>query len=324
VSESVRRPFVLCAVAAGPRVGFGHLVRCGVLVDALGASRQLVLRGPAQARDVALRQGWAVHVGRHVAECAWPDLLVVDDPSATHARRWIRLVRRLGIPVVALADGSPTHGRGADLIVDGSLVARPRAGAHALAGPGYAILSGRVAMRRALRGARESRRVLVALGGGAHVRRLGVAIAAALAAAPAHLSVDLAEGFSLGGHRPRLPAGCRWVHAPHGLEARLAAAAVAVVAGGVTMYEACALGTPTVAVPVVRAQRPAIVTAARAGAVVGVPNAGRPAVSVAAAVRQLIASPARRAQLGRRARRLIDGAGTARVVARIRASRRHL
>jgi spore coat polysaccharide biosynthesis predicted glycosyltransferase SpsG len=92
------------------------------------------------------------------------------------------------------------------------------------------------------------------------------------------------------------------------------------VAGGLTLYEACALGTPVVAVPVVPGQRPALAAAASAGAVVRV--AARyehhVPVEVAAAVTAVISTPALASGLGRRARRLVDGQGSVRVAARLR------
>ena len=57
--------------------------------------------------------------------------------------------------------------------------------------------------------------------------------------------------------------------ARHGLHDELARAGVAVVGGGVSLYEACAHGVAAVGVPVVAAQRPtvaAFVTAARRAA----------------------------------------------------------
>ena len=46
------------------RLGFGHLVRCGVLADALGVRRELVAsRTVTRRASPALRLGWTVHQG---------------------------------------------------------------------------------------------------------------------------------------------------------------------------------------------------------------------------------------------------------------------
>src|SRR5690606_17463728 len=91
----------------------------------------------------------------------------------------------------------------------------------------------------------------------------------------------------------------------------LARASVAVVAGGVTLYEAAALGVPVVAVPVVAGQRPAVAAFDRAGAAVAASPGSPRAIARAAVV--LLRDPSRAGQLGRRGRRLVDGRGAERV-----------
>ncbi|HVW06615.1 MAG TPA: hypothetical protein VHB78_16540 [Vicinamibacterales bacterium] len=318
--ESRRPPFVLFAVAAGPEIGFGHLVRCAHLADALGVSRELALRGSVRTLHTALRFGWSVHRGPRLLEHTSPDVLIVDDPSASHTAEWVRRARRWRVPVVTIHDGV-ARPVSSDLAIDGSLVARPSDRARRIAGPAFAILNAAIAARRAHPVRREPGRVLVALGGGAHVRTLGAALARAIVVALPSVRVDVAAGFVLDGRRPALPSRCRWIAAPDGLADRLASAGAAVVAGGVTLYEACALGTPAVAVPVVAAQRPAIAAAAAAGAVMTVTTSrpSRVAQDVARLVSIVMTMPAMSEALSRRASRLIDGEGAARVAARLRA-----
>ncbi len=314
-----RRPLVLFAAAAGPDMGFGHLVRCGVLADALDAPRELALRGQPSARLTALEFGWTVHCGRGLTRLLQPDLVVVDDPSRVHRERWVRAARRAGVPVAVIVDGDGA-GIDADLIVDGSVVARPDARIHRCAGPSFAVLSPAVASRRSRPIARDARRVFVALGGGAHVRRVGAAIAQAIVDAVPGARVDVASGFTDAPEAP-LPDGGRWIHAPRGLVDHLASAGAAVVAGGLTVYEACALGTPSVAVPMVDAQRPAVAALASAGAVLAV-TAGRRVPSpssVAGAVARVLSDRRLASALAARAARTIDGAGAARVAARLHA-----
>jgi hypothetical protein len=288
------------------------------VADLLHAPRELTLRGASTARLAALRLGWTVHRGARLENALLPDLIVVDDPSAAHRERWVRLARRARIPVAVLCDGD-SDGIDADLIIDGSFAARPDHQTHRCAGPAWAVLSPTIHARRQRPLARDGRRVLVTLGGGAHVARLGVAIARAVVTAAPDVRVDLASGFTAAARRP-LPAGCRWVSAPSGLAAELASASVAVVAGGVTLYEACALGTPVVAVPVVEAQRPAIEAAVAVGAAVSIPRGTptRSAAAVAAAVSELLDDRRRAAALGAVAARLVDGAGAMRVASRLR------
>ena len=66
---------------------------------------------------------------------------------------------------------------------------------------------------------------------------------------------------------PALP-GATWIDVQDGLAEQLSVASVAVVAGGVTLYEACALGVPVVAVALNAAQHVTIRAVARRGAAV--------------------------------------------------------
>jgi UDP:flavonoid glycosyltransferase YjiC (YdhE family) len=129
-----------------------------------------------------------------------------------------------------------------------------------------------------------------------------------------HVHVHIAAGF-VDARLPLLPVGSRWVNAPAGLVDEFAAAGVAVVAGGMTMYEACALGTPTVAIPVVPAQRAAIEAAAEAGAVRTTPR--KTPRDIARAVGLLIGNSSAAAAQAAVASRLVDGRGAERAAARL-------
>jgi spore coat polysaccharide biosynthesis predicted glycosyltransferase SpsG len=306
-------PFTLFVSAAGPEMGFGHLVRVTRIADALGARRELVLAGSTDALGVALRFGWTVHRGRDPIAALDPELVVIDDPSAARRAAWVRRARAAGIPVAVLEDGRETSSN-ADLVIDGSVASRPSATETRLAGAPFAIVDPAIAGLRKRPG-RTNGRVLVALGGGVHVRRRGAAIARAIVEAVPHAHVDVAAGFSEVRRLPALPAGCRWITAPNGLARQLARSSVAVVAGGITLLEACALGRPTVALAVVPAQRRAIRAAIAARAAIGtlVPDVRANIRHAAGAVAELLSSPSEAHALGARAGRLIDGFGAVRV-----------
>ncbi len=302
-----RSPYVLFATAAGPSMGFGHLVRAGHLAAQMEVRREMALRGPAVAIDAALGLGWTVHRGSPSQLAAtMPDLIVVDDPSAVERRRWVRAARRLGVLVATIHDGS-LHDTRSDVMLDGSFMAASVANLTANVGPSFAIVDPAIAERRARPSRRRRRHVLVALGGGRHVRTFGVRIACELIGLAPDATVDLAAGFAAAGPLPELPAGCRWLTGQRSLVDALASTTVCVIAGGVTLYEACALGTPIVAVPIVPGQQPAARSAARQRlAVVAT------VTSAAAKARHLLDSPTRAAAMGRRASRAIDGRGTTR------------
>ena len=156
--------------------------------------------------------------------------------------------------------------------------------------------------------------MLVALGGGAHVRRAAVTLVAAIVSSCPDADVSVAAGLT-DGPLPQLPAG-RWVVQRSGLVRTIALADVVIAGGGITLQEACALGVPTIGLAVVRAQRPAIVSLARRGAVI---DGGGPSLTsgtarrVARAVARVLSDAADRRNLARQGRRAIDGQGATRV-----------
>jgi len=164
---------VLFRTAAGPRRGFGHLARCGVIARVLGTGRDLSLRGSAVTVRAAKALGWRViaHAGTPAAllRRLVPVMLIVDDPSARAALGWVRAAQRLRIPVASVHDLGLGRA-GADLTIDGSL--RLPAGRRPadLQGPAFAVLHLEIEALRARARRREPNRVLIALGGGAHIR----------------------------------------------------------------------------------------------------------------------------------------------------------
>ena len=326
------RPASLFRVAASPRIGFGHLVRAIHLASALGIAPRVSIRGTVAAVATARRLGVEVLAATHDA-LVDPDLalVIIDDPSRAAAERWLRAARRAGVPVASFHDVgiAPLT---SDLAVDGSLGARRVRGlgvnaAACRLGTAYAVLRpGLGGVRSRPRGLvpSESATVLVGLGGGQQAGA-GLCIArnlrAGLDSIPGlsrvrvllSLGLDSAADCRLAG----LPAGIDVVP-PARFRAALAEATVAVVAGGTTLYEACALGTPVVAVPVVPGQATTVRRFVRAGLAAGVRSpagVGTGAWGRAAAVAalDLLADPVRRRDLSRRGRLAIDGRGAERV-----------
>jgi len=303
---------VVIRAAGGPRRGFGHLVRCARLAEALGVRPVLSVRGGREARRVAARLGHRVVGGTAAQVLAReaPDLVVVDDPNRAAAERWCRAARRHRTPVASVHD----LGLGrcdSDLEIDGSI--RPLRGRRAgrtLAGPRYAVLDPALAALRGRRRAPATPRVLIALGGGA---RAGLAwkLGRQIAGRRPDVDVRVAGGFVAAPPRTAM-ANLRWLPPADGLARELAASTVALVAGGVTLYEACCLGVPAVAAAVVDRQRPTIRAFAAQGAAIDAGSARRGARAVQA-VLALLDDTGRRRTLGRRARARIDGRGIWRV-----------
>jgi spore coat polysaccharide biosynthesis predicted glycosyltransferase SpsG len=322
-------PRVLFRVAAGPRTGFGHLIRASSLADALGVQLLVSLRGPRAAGDVARRLGGRVLDGGGAAGVLShhaPELLVIDDRVASATCRWRSAARTLGIPIVSLHDLGIGPGD-ADLIVDGSVGAErlwrnAARGATTLLGPCFAVLNPRtIGARRDPGGARAAQTVVIALGGGPRrdaARHLAVEILRRCPGA----TVSVAGGFM--GNDPEVAGRTvSWIP-PSSLGPSLASATVAVVGGGVTLYEAAALGVPTVSIAVVASQRPTVEAFARSGAAIdgGLLGSGRSRDRVLEAVARQAAGLLRNAVARRRlagaARKLVDGRGAHRVAGAVR------
>jgi UDP-2,4-diacetamido-2,4,6-trideoxy-beta-L-altropyranose hydrolase len=320
---------VIFAAAAGPTIGFGHLVRCRSLARALGVEPVVVVRGTPATRRRAAGSGWRVATVRSGDDLQrlGPDVLVVDDPSIKVVRTWVRRARRIGVPVATIHDLG-IAAIDSDLIIDGSV--QPPRGVDgrcgSLRGLLYTILDPRVREIRERVDRPVPRRVLVALGGGS---RLAIAarLVRAIAARIGDVEIRAAGGFASGRRMPALRGGT-WIHPLHGLAEELSLASVAVLAGGVTLYEACALGVPSVAVALNSAQHVTIRALARRGATVDAGSASgfsrkrnmaaKALDRVAREVDRLIADPAARRRVAIAARRLVDARGAARVAARLR------
>lgn len=312
---------VLFRAPAGARRGFGHLLRCRSLARALGVRPLIAIRGTRQSVDVALRLGCDVvtQPTDRVLTAIAPDVVVVDDPVPAHAASWMKAARGSGALVVGVHDLG-IGWLGGDLLVDGSIVPAPairrRGGmtgaAFAILDPGLAVVP-RPGVRRS--------GVLVTLGGGPRAHT-ACAIAAEIGRRAPEVGVRIIGGFVSAGP-PKgawrlLPPNVTWVGASSNLAEELASAAVAVVGGGMSLYEACALGAATVAVPVVPAQRPTVAAFVAAGAALGRPRGPMRPALIAADALQLLGERGLQRRLVRAAQRLVDGQGAVRVADAIR------
>jgi UDP-2,4-diacetamido-2,4,6-trideoxy-beta-L-altropyranose hydrolase len=321
---------VLFRVAGGPRVGFGHVLRALSLARALDVRPRMSIRGARPTREAAARLGGAVDlcINPQDLDPTQTRVLVIDDPSSGAARPWVRAARQRGIGAVSLHDLgiAPLP---SDLAIDGSVApGRHASAARVLRGLRYTVLDPRLEALRSLTG-RQARkgtpRVVVSLGGGARAA-LALRLAQAIRRAAPDADVRVAAGFVAGG--ALRSDGVRAI-APTAFRRELARATAAVLAGGVSLYEACALGVPAVALSVVDAQMPAVRAFSRRGVALdaGRVHASAPAQAaqiahrVATMTAQLLASPAAQRRLARNAGRAIDGRGAHRVADAIRALR---
>jgi UDP-2,4-diacetamido-2,4,6-trideoxy-beta-L-altropyranose hydrolase len=323
-------PSVVLRCDAGPTIGVGHVMRslalgvalreAGAVVTLLGTALPGGLHDRAHAAGIEVGVlDPSVPIGGDADADALgalgADLAVVDGYAfgPSYFRRLVTMTRHAVVD--DLADGWYAT---ALAVVNPNLPAQPDwyvrsvgPSCRLLVGAPYALIRPEVVARRAsaperVPGGRP--RVLVAIGG-TDVRGVAAGVAAVLAA-PGDL--DVAVALAQTGADP--PAGAR--RADPDIAGELAAADVAVIGAGTTLWEACCLGTPAVALVVADNQLPSGGAAAAAGvAHVIEARADLDPGRVAGEVRRLLASPHERSAMATRGRDLVDGRGAGRVAA---------
>lgn len=193
-----------------------------------------------------------------------------------------------------------------------------------LAGPRYALLREEFAQLRAETGVKDGvvRRMLVLLGGMDSRNETAKAIDAIARLRDQPAVVDVVIGMQ---HPARQDIaalcdryGYRCHVQPYNIAELMARADLAIGATGSTSWERCCLGLPTVCFTHAANQVPIAEGLAAGGAIVNLGDgADLCAEDIAAAVQQLIDSPARRRMLSQNARHLVDGLGASRVIDRM-------
>lgn len=324
----MRKPsgtFALLRVAAGPRIGYGHVRRARVLSDALDARCVLSVRGAAG--DAETPAACVEDRPDAVLALVGPRVLIIDDPSTRHAAAWCAAARRLGVPCVSVHDLGLARVP-SDLAIDGSVIspATRWPARRLLRGPRYAVL-GPILMSRPRR---HVARVLLTLGGGPRPALLQ-AIVAALRRRWPHLEITCPSWAGNQVVGAEQVATAETVGPPRrggrlalrGLSQAFRDTDAAILGGGVSLYEAVAAGVPSVALAVVKAQRPTVRTFARhrlvrsAGSAEGVAPA-RVAARVVRELSALIEDHDWRRDVRARGPGLIDGQGVRRVALAVR------
>lgn len=337
-------------VDAAPALGSGHAVRCLTLADALAGQghscRFLVRQMPKALRDQMQAQGHAV---TDLPDCdawtaplgaEWDDARQAADAAASIAAAagadwvicdhyglgvgWEKAVRGAGLRLLTLDDLGRAHD--CDILLDQNYYADPAAryapgsAGMLLLGPRYALLRPEfAAVRTEAPRHGDVKRMLLFMSGTDPADATSVALDAIEEAGLAQLALDVVIGA---GHSAREAIAARCAVNPawtlHVQTLRmaelLAAADLAIGAGGSATWERCALGVPSLAVELADNQREVLREGAEAGLLYTV--GGAPDVeSLARHLRALVENAGLRHLLSRIGMTLVDGQGVQRVIA---------
>jgi len=331
---------VLIRADGSSAIGSGHVMRCAALAEELrerGAEVEFACRDLAGAplaaverergfrvrRLPAAARDWQDDFESAIGQRASTDWVVVDHYGL--GADWESAAKRLGARVLAIDDAACRRHE-CDVLVDQNFhesacryAAWLPAGCRTLLGPRFALL--RKEFRQARPKVRDGqlRRAWIFYGSTDETGETLKALEAIRTAGVPRLAVDVL----VGGNNPRaadigrlaatLPAVT--IHAAGTpMAALMGKADVAFGAGGVSMWERCAVGLPTIVTAIAENQ----VGPSEATGTAGLslyPGTSRQAgvAQLAEALRSLAASPERLRQLSAAVRELVDGQGARRV-----------
>ena len=301
---------------AGGEAGLGHFKRCAGLAQALrarGVAVDALVAGPrepglaAVAPDLTVTPlPWWGAARRVLQAAAAVDAFVVD---SYHADESLFSALRTAAVVVAI-DDLADRPLPVDVVVNGAwhaerLAYRVPAGTRTLLGPRYALLDRAFAEAPARVTPAAVDRVLVTLGGSTPAADTFAAVRAVGEVLPA-ARVDVLGGL-VALETLTAPGVTRHGAVPS-LRPLLLDADLAVTAGGMTLYECLATGTPAVAVCLADNQRPNLEYLGAAGLIVPTEIA-----TLSTIVARLASDRPLRERLSAAGRQAIDGGGATRV-----------
>ncbi len=315
---------------AGASEGFGHLGRSLILARQLSPAFNPVFLldfEDREARTMVAEHGWEAleyGTGRDLPLHRNPSMVLFDTRRTRSAEAVVLALRRTGIPVASVHDMGldllPS-----DLLIDGSILARlPESltlAACVFSGPAYLVLDPSFETSSVWRRCVSPKiaRVHISLGGG-DSSGFFPSIVEGLRLLGRSIEVVAQAGFvatnrmALAGVETA-PLRFTWANRNDRTSDLLAAADLAVTAGGLSAYEALAAGTPLLAVAHDKHQHRTISEMVKRRVCV---DLGRGAeivpAELARRVEALDSCPPLRQQMADSGRCLIDGRGVFRVV----------
>lgn len=258
------------------------------------------------------------------------DWLVVDHYALD--QRWEQAMRP-AVARIMVVDDLADRAHDCDLLLDQNLStdmatrydARLPAGTERLLGPHHALLRPEFAAARAAARVRDGRvrRLFVFLGGADPANHTGRVLAAIASLRRPDLAVDVV----IGGANPHHAALERQCAALPGstlhrqvdnIAALMAAADLAIGAGGGAMWERCCVGVPSLVLAVADNQQGGSVALARHGGALYLGPLDSAMAALPAALQVALAAPQLLAHMGDTAAALVDGRGVERVARRMR------
>jgi UDP-2,4-diacetamido-2,4,6-trideoxy-beta-L-altropyranose hydrolase len=333
----MKHPTLLIRADANGSIGTGHVMRCAALAEAWqeagGTAVFLASEMPSRLESRLSSRGMRV-VRMDATPGRGEDASLTLAQAREHAAEWIvvdgdqfgvdflRSMRAAGLWLLLLDDFADRESFPVDLLVnpnlgaDAGIYAARSGGTCVLTGPRYALLRGE--FRRATTKAFDGggNKVLVTLGG-SDPENLAPRIAAALAGR-GRFKVTLVAGPGYAGASELEKisgANCTIVVDPESMAELMANADLAVIAAGGTLWELLASGCVALSYSRNPVQSRVVELLAHDGVVVdmGATSLFDPARLISEASR-LASAKVIREEMATRGRKLVDGAGAARVV----------
>src|SRR5712692_335572 len=304
----------------GPSVGLGHTVRCLALASKLrtGKARDIRFLLSRRVPERRIIQRERFHVGQLEPRSTLDNqaIYVVDLDAPPSA--WPFGFKTQPIALAAIDDRGLIR-QGVDFVVNQNVNANRNQygpGVRTLIGPRYALLRREfeVARLRSPKIRDIGRRVIVSLGGSDPAGGTG-RVLEALARGKLDIVAVVGPAFN---HQVRLPirptARVRVVRNPRRLASLFQWSDVAISAGGSTVYELAACGTPAITVSENKAQESHGKCLQEFGVVEHVGPAERVGEDLLQITQDLLRDRPWRTKMSRNGRKLVDGLGTERVM----------
>ena len=333
------KPVMLLHCLAERERGMGHLLRCRMLLEHLAAEGSAIVTCPDETcREYLASSGlpWrelsprlaggalGLELGSLARETG-ADVVVLDRKD--NSRELVLAVRQRGLSVVDIEDTGPGRFE-ADILLDphiqpGSREAACGGRAECCFGPGWALIDPAYTNFREEANDLEHKgplRVTVSLGG-SDPSGISGTVLHTLTKVQEKLEINLVLGPGAES-TPTIRSGGREVNihrSPRSLSPLLAASGMAIVSGGITMFESLCLGVPTVVVPQHGEQYRNASRLARIGAllVVPPPDGESSAIGLEVAVRELAGNRELQRKLAARGAELVDGRAVQRLAEKI-------